>query len=416
MDPTESSLDDLDNDVFGPLVAIPPESLVLLAKNLRSKIFKISTSAGSLIARIGGSYNLVHVVQLDDFKLVIRVPATGWGSGMTTAAAHALESQVATLRLIASKTTIPVPEIYAIDTTKDNEIGAPYVCMSFISGETVSKAWFDDDNTGQFPLEDRRLKILTSVSQYLAQFSQLRFEKIGSVHGDVDSSFTIGPCYHWHQNDNSSLSIVESGPFDTLAAYLQEHQVATDTGSVWGIAEAKLIDNIVPHLPAQSPNEGFVLSIPDFDSQNIMVDKEGNVTGIIDWDLAQTTPRCVGYCRYPGWITRDWDPLMYGWPKIKESENSPEELERYREFYNQAIGAALEWKGDWGYTKKSQIREAVWIAALNTPNRLEICRQMVQVAMGVGVDAMDVLYDIGSDELEEEAWCDLKKKLAQLIS
>jgi hypothetical protein len=55
-----------------------------------------------------------------------------------------------------------------------------------------------------------------------------------------------------------------------------------------------------------------------------MVDDKGNLMGIID--LIQTLPRCVGYSRYPGWITRDWDPLM------------SEELERYRIYYCQAIG------------------------------------------------------------------------------
>lgn len=59
--------------------------------------------------------------------MVIRVPATGWGNGMTDTAARAIRSQVITLRLIKCQTTIPVPEIYGFDTTCDNEIGAPYI-------------------------------------------------------------------------------------------------------------------------------------------------------------------------------------------------------------------------------------------------------------------------------------------------
>ena len=43
---------------------------------------------------------------------------------------------------------------------------------------------------------------------------------------------------------------------------------------------------VVRHLPSP-PSPTFVLSVPDFDSQNIMVDDQGNLTGIIDWDLAQ---------------------------------------------------------------------------------------------------------------------------------
>lgn len=42
--------------------------------------FDITPPSGRLVTRIGGSYNLVHIIQLDtehDFKLVIRIPATG---------------------------------------------------------------------------------------------------------------------------------------------------------------------------------------------------------------------------------------------------------------------------------------------------------------------------------------------------
>lgn len=217
MDRAESP-DDLDGDVFGPLITISPESLILLAKNIRSKVFEKSTAAGRLLSRIGGSYNLVHIIQLDDFKLVVQLPATGWGNGMNAAAAHALESQVVTLHLLSRKTTIPVPEIYAFDTTNTNEIGYLYICMSFISGQAVSKAWFDD--TTPTLLEDRRLRILTFLSQSLAQLSKFSFEKIGSLHEEVDGSLIVGPCYDWQENDDNTVNIVESSPFDTLAAYL----------------------------------------------------------------------------------------------------------------------------------------------------------------------------------------------------
>lgn len=171
-----------------------------------------------------------------------------------------------------------------------------------------------------------------------------------------------------------------SGPYDTISAYLRENSAARDGENVWGIAGSKLLDIVIPCLPTGHPDEGSVLSVPDLDSQNVLVDEEGNVTGIIDWDHVQTLPRCVGYCRFPSWITRDWDPLMYGWPMMNEAENWPEELQRYREHCDREMGAALGWK-DWVYTNKSHIREAVWIATLNSQNRLEICRKMVKVVM-----------------------------------
>ncbi|POR36282.1 Uncharacterized protein TPAR_03534 [Tolypocladium paradoxum] len=363
--------DDLDEDVFGPLVTIPEESLLLLALNISNRVLHAPSAGGKLVARIGGSFNIVHIVQLDDIKLVIRVPATGWGSGLTATTARALESQCATMRLVRSTTTIPVPEVYSLDTTIDNEIGAPYVCMSFVPGRAVSKAWFDDSNT--MPREELRLAILTSLSQTMARFSHLTFDKIGSVMEDKDGLTFIDPSYDWHENHDGSLQVRASGPFDSVSAYLKDHfDVASNAEeSVWDKGEAKVMDVAMHCLLNRDSRHGFVLCPPDFDSQNVIVDDEGNVTGLIDWDLAQTMPRCVGYARYPGWITRDWDPLM---------------------------------QGDWELTEKSHIAEAIWIAALNRSNRTEICRKLVQVAADKDVDGLDVLYDIGAGNYGEEDW------------
>ena len=90
------------------------------------------------------------------------------------------------------------------------------------------------------------------------------------------------------------------------------------------------------------------------------------MAGLIDWDLVHTIPEYLGYAKYPSWITRDWDPLMHGWPKMVDSEDSPEALERYREHYNTEFGNALGSAADWKWTKKSHMVEAIWIA-LNSP-------------------------------------------------
>jgi len=200
------------------------------------------------------------------------------------------------------------------------------------------------------------------------------------------------------------------GSYDSATAYLHDHR-APDKRSIWRIAAAKIIDVVAPNLPAA---DDFVLSVPDFDSQNIMVDEAGNLTGIIDCDLVQTLPRCVGYCRYPGWITRDWDPLMYGCPE-SQSENSPDELEAYRRLYHERLGEELQRAGDWHLTEKSHVREAVWIATLNCTNRLQICTKLVQAVAG-DADADDILYGLGTDRLSEGDWGELKRKLANSAS
>ncbi|KAK6951706.1 hypothetical protein Daesc_006229 [Daldinia eschscholtzii] len=408
---------DSEREVFGPLVDIPEESLVLLASDICKRVFNAPGTNGKRVAQVFGSYNIVNIMQLDDFKLVIRIPANGWGSGKTEAAARALESQVATMHLIAQNTSIPVPQIYDFDTTDYNSIGAPYICMSFIPGTPASQVWFRDSDIMR--REELRLNILRSLAGAMAQLSQFTFDKMGSISSVDLSSTSLSPCYAWYEGDDGTMQVVTSGPFDSTIAHLDANHDRNNEDNEyneWDKAEKKIMDAIIPFSVINDKLCHFVLCHPDLDSQNVMVDDQGNVTGLIDWDMTTTMPQCLGYAAYPSWITRDWDPIVYGWP-YEDAEDSPETLERYRSYYHDQIIRALGWKGDWKFTEYSHIARAVWIATLSKRNRLEICRKLVQVALDTGKDnALDILYDIGTDYYAEEDWDELKTKLRQVVS
>ncbi|KAH7312745.1 hypothetical protein B0I35DRAFT_437658 [Stachybotrys elegans] len=404
----------LDRDVFGSLVDIPTPSLVALAARISRQALGHPQSGGRVIATLGGSYNIVHIVELEcSVKIVVRIPATGWGVGRTTETSQSMEAYVATVRLLRHKTELPVPEILAMDTSCMNEIGAPYICMAFVPGRNVSTVWFE--GTGVMPREQLRFNILKSVAQNMARLSSLSFNKIGSIVGSEGDQAVIGPCFDWKEGDDGSIAVTASGPFNTTSDYLQEHTVLESGDSVWQKAKTRIM-RVAQECLANTPTEpGFALALPDFDSQNVMVDDHGTVTGFIDLDLIQTMPRFVGFCRYPGWITRDWDPLMYGWPEMADSEDSPEILGRLRAYYNDELGKALQHQGDWMLTEKSHVLEAVWIASLNPMNRLEICRKLAHEALDGDADATDVLYDIGTDNYDADQWHKLVAGMKRLI-
>jgi len=250
----------------------------------------------------------------------------------------------------------------------------------------------------------------------MAELSRLRsVDKLGSVMRNQDGSTYIGPVYAWQENDDGSLRIEATGPFDSASAYLHSQFEPNTANTLWARAQTKVMDFLTRCLPVLDSPPGFVICPPDFDSQNVMVDEQGAVMGIIDWDLAHTMPRRLGCASYPSWITRDWDPLMYGWPKMAETEDSPDALERYRAYYSAELGKSLHGRGDGEFTDRSHIVEAVWNAVLSTRNRLEICRKFVQVTAWDRVDALDVLYHIGQGEYSEEAWDSLKASLTRLI-
>lgn len=419
---SSSASDSEDEAAFGRLVNITAANLVALGSRIRELISKAKTSNGCLVKTFSGSFNLVHILQLDEAKMVIRIPISGQSGNLSGPAKEVLESKVQTMNYIKEHTSIPVPKVFHLDTTANNEISTPYIAMSYMSGRTVSRLWFDD--SGHTPLEERRRNILRQLAQAMSQLNKLRFDKIGSLTASSQGSgHDLGPCYEWDEAEDGTISVASSGPFLTTTSFLKRFWAPTNHKSPYAVGAAKLLEEMLPLLPHSSE---YVLAPPDFDSQNVMADEEGNITGLIDWDNVQTVPSFIGCLRYPGWITRDWDPLMYGWPQ--GSENSPDELQKYREYYLYEMKQALKPQGSDGYrlTEKSHIFEAFWIAVSNVGNRTSICQKFVEEAKrrlnkkempdGLDQDALNILYDIAAGELEDEDWEGLRKGLQALIT
>ncbi|ENH71049.1 Altered inheritance of mitochondria protein 9, mitochondrial [Fusarium oxysporum f. sp. cubense race 1] len=227
---------ELDRDVFGPLVDISEESIIALATRIARDVLHVLPGKAELLKTVSGSYNIVHIVQLETVKLVIRIPATGWGDGMTKVAEDALSSQVATMRFIKEQTGAPVPEVYSWDPTNNNEISAPFICMSFVTGETVSSVWFKDSMDDE-AREQFRLNILTSIAAIMAKFSSMTFDKMGSLMQAEDGSFFLGPMFEWVENDDDSVHAKATRTYFSMDELLACSIESGPTGNVH-IAEA----------------------------------------------------------------------------------------------------------------------------------------------------------------------------------
>jgi hypothetical protein len=73
-------------------------------------------------------------------------------------------------------------------------------------------------------------------------------------------------------------------------------------------------------------------------SKTYIVQEDGSLAAIIDWDGIAAVPRCVGNEKFPSWLTRDWDTAKYAYGRTFEdgeptSEDSPSHLARYRSMY-----------------------------------------------------------------------------------
>ncbi len=410
---------------FGSLLSIPDCSIVALASAIRFKIFGVELPS-HLVSRLNGSYNLVYIVEFDDgVKYVVRVPAVGWGDRLTETARNSLESQALTMRFIKKETMLPLPDVYDFDTTTTNGIGAPYMVMSFIPGSTVSSLWFD--KSGPMPLEERRMRTLDTVAKAMSQLqlTSFRFDKIGSLQftDGTANQPTIGPCYKWDEGKSGDerygkrITVTPFGPFHTSQSFLRyclDHD-SDNKRHMWSVGARQLVGMMIPCLPRPPENqrETFVLSLPDFDSQNVMTDESGSLTGIIDWDNVQTNPLFLGYSCFPSWITTDWDPLMYC--PTYDGCNSPEELKRYRHRYNNEMRKWLHGNGDSIFTAESHIFEAVEIAAKNPDCRVSIVSNIVKHVLP-DCNEWSVAEDVAERKLTPKEMRKLKQGLQALLS
>lgn len=198
---------------FGPLLFISVENLLKLATRIRKDALGTETRQSRFIRQYNGEYNINHIIQLDNLKLVIRVPASGWGAGRTLDAVNSLKSQVATLRFLEKKAGVPAPRAYHFHVSAVNEIGAPYVCTSYIEGESLGGAWFDDSR--DMPLEERRLRTLSCLAGIMARLAPFMFDKIGSLVEDEDEEFSVGSSYPINRDIHHRVHVTPSGPYST---------------------------------------------------------------------------------------------------------------------------------------------------------------------------------------------------------
>ena len=382
------------------LAVVNQDALIDLAKRLRAEkeasldvratLESVSISNERFECKIKsppicGSYNVVQVIEFSDgVHWILRIPGTGTTDKWTPDSSRALKSSARTMQFLKANTTIPLPEVYHYSSSVDNEIGVPYILMSFLEGKPVYEAWWDESESQT--REERRLRILNSTAEAMSQLAKFQFSQTGSVLFDDTLTITgIGDCTipdEWANLRNFSLD-VDAGPQSRTIGPFQNSQdyflsllpTESTSNDPFSVGIHKLLQMMIRCLPPSiqsleiSTNpikleETFVLHHPDTDSQNFLVDRDGTLTGILDWDGVHVGPKHISYQRYPNWVTRDWDPAMYGYDMEDcRPEDSPADLEAYRLQYSKAIASLLPHSID--YTSKSHLYEALQIAASN---------------------------------------------------
>ena len=144
-----------------------------------------------------------------------------------------------------------------------------------------------------------------------------------SVKEEVDSHRIIGP---FQSMEDCMLSMLDTHTVPDNDICQGEHQ---------------LLRLFLQWVSQRVSEDGFVFAHPDFDMQNVLVDENGNVTALVDWEGVITVPRQLGLS-FPIWLMRDWNPFDYDHGQGNgRIDNSPKELMHYRKRYAKFVEEAM---------------------------------------------------------------------------
>jgi len=308
-----------------------------------------------------GAYNILFTIRFaDGAKWILKIPAAGGSEDRWDAsAARALKSEALTMRLLTKKTSMPIPAVHAFDASMQNPLGCPYILMNYVDGRPLYERWFDSHHQGD--LEAFRTRTLETLSASMAQLTSFTYDQSGSLtfdaQGNVDG---LGPARIYdaatmHNNlydDEASdeAPFCDIGPFHDLRDYLL-HMIKGHRPPIerFGAGINRMLALFIEWLPEHCVKARFGLAHPDYDLQNVLVEEDGTVCGLIDWDGVAAVPRSIGCESYPKWLTHDWDPFFYDYDTESRKlyhecgppEHSPEELAHYRAMYTKFMEKAL---------------------------------------------------------------------------
>ncbi|KAK6452980.1 hypothetical protein FP744_10009231 [Trichoderma asperellum] len=214
--------------------------------------------------------------------------------------------EITTLRLLRRVTTVPVPEVVAFDDSADNEIGFEWILMEHMPGFSAYNQW-------RTLTMSQKVALVRQVAEFQAQIFRHEFSEIGTlILGKGESSQeerpgeVISNMFFWDSHFDYDIT---RGPFrsshDWLAAYLEF--IVQDQLAALGEAEdeedeedikfalvlARRLINLLPKIfpSAERLSESTVIWHDDFSLSNILVDDEGKIEAIIDWECVSAMPQ-----------------------------------------------------------------------------------------------------------------------------
>ncbi|PGH35444.1 hypothetical protein GX50_01782 [[Emmonsia] crescens] len=301
------------------------ESLRLKERYVRFNVAELMRAAARAVDRqrcvriiklAEGGFNKVFLLTMDDgLEVVARIPTPIAGPSC-----YATASEVATVGFLRGCLEVPVPRILAYCATAENPVGAEYIIMERIYGESLASRWLE---LSTVEMKD----VLKQVIEIEKRIFSYRFPAYGSLYYKHDiarmrhtgipelEQFCIGPIakrQFWF-DERKDMSL-DRGPWtkpeDAITAsakresawllkfakpqprrtFLLQTDEPIDPNEHRSLLSKYL--RIAPHLAPKDPDLTTpILRHPDLSMPNIfLAPNSTKILGIIDWQDAAILP------------------------------------------------------------------------------------------------------------------------------
>ncbi|KAM5353573.1 hypothetical protein ACJ41O_000223 [Fusarium nematophilum] len=253
-----------------------------------------------------GFNNLVLELAFSDHVYwIARIPHQALDDGARTS----MLSEIATMKMVKQKTTIPIPRVFDFEVSADQPFGYPYAFMEYLGGRTLP------DGLATAIPQQHHAKVAKQLANVFVQLQNLTFSRIGRLWcgEDADQPAKI-MAMDWHASP---------GPLETSLEYFYNQRQGENREimamhpddpdwltACWVLKTA--LTQIIIEDRVRGP---FPLCHLDLHFGNMLFDDEYNLTGVIDWSSAQAAPLeqlsvCPEFMTFPGLSDEENRPIV----------------------------------------------------------------------------------------------------------
>ncbi|KAI5777588.1 hypothetical protein EDC01DRAFT_697977 [Geopyxis carbonaria] len=232
---------------------------------------------------------------------------------------YMIASEFATLQFLAG-TSVPAPTPYGYALCGDagNDVGVGYILMAELPG----KPWYGQ--SGGDADADGRKRIWDGLAEILIELRRHPFKRAGSLQPRGDGGVEVGAAA-----SDRFILIDPHGPYDSAAAYyagfveqylalIASHQLFTKYPVNAYLIFAFLREKI-PDVCGADAGEFFLKHVDD-KGDHLLVDEEGHITGVIDWQMARVVPAAEAFG--PSLVTADMGDIDEGRSRLTADDEA----------------------------------------------------------------------------------------------